>query len=153
MVESGFLSEAQMSDSARTEPPAHEPSSVKDAKWWLHKFADNTVPVVIASLIVGTCVYQIEEARYKDITDGLRTQIGTQVETIQGQAATIKNEDATIAQLREQLKGTSPELAAIQETGMRYAPDCRTFVQGGELFRRKISDEPSLNKWMTDANS
>lgn len=154
MVESGFLSEAQMSDSARTEAPAHEPSSVKDAKWWLHKFSDNTVPVVIASLIVGTCVYQIEEARYKDITDGLRTQIGTQVATIQGQAATIKNEDATITQLREQLKGRSPELAAIQANRDEIRAGLQNFyVQGGELFRRKISDEPSLNKWMTDANS
>ena len=115
-----------MSDSARTEAPAHEPSSIKDAKWWLHKIADNTVPVAIASLIVGASVYQIEEVRYKDITDGLRTQIGTQAATIQGQAATIKHEDATIAQLREQLKGTSPELAAIKQTGMRYAPDYRT---------------------------
>ncbi len=81
-----------MPDSARTEATAHEPSSVKDAKWWLHKFADNTVPVVIESIIIGTGVYWIEEARYKDITDGLRTQIGTQVATIQGQAATIKPE-------------------------------------------------------------
>ena len=143
-----------MSDSARTEAPAHEPSSIKDAKWWLHEIADNTVPVAIASLIVGASVYQIEEVRYKDITDGLRTQIGTQAATIQGQAATIKHEDATIAQLREQLKGTSPELAAIQANRDEIRAGLQNFyVQSGELFRRKISDEPSLNKWITDANS
>jgi hypothetical protein len=136
-----------MLNSAKTEAPAHEPSSVKDAKWWLHKIADNAVPIVIASVVAGTFVYQFEEARYKDITDGLHTQNGTQ-------AATIKNEDATITQLREQLKGTSPELAAIQANRDKIRGALQNFyVQGGELFRRKVSDEPSLNKWLNDANS
>jgi hypothetical protein len=142
-----------MPDPARTEAPAHEPSSVKDAKWWLHKLADSAVPIIIASVVAGTAVYQFEEARYKDITDGLRTQIGTQAATIQGQAGTIKNEDATITQLREQLKGTSPELAAIQANRDKIRGALQNFyVQGGELFRRKVSDEPSLNKWVNDGN-
>ena len=98
-------------------------------------------------MIAGTFVYQFEEARYKDITDGLRTQNGTQAATIQGQAATI-------TQLREQLKGTSPELAAIQANRDRIRGALQNFyVQGGELFRRKVSDEPSLNKWLNDGNS
>jgi hypothetical protein len=76
------------------------------------------------------------------------------VATIQGHAATIKNEDATIAQLREQLKGTSPELAAIQANRDAFRIGLQNFyMRGGELFRRKISDEPSLNQWMTDVNS
>ena len=143
-----------MPDSVRTETLIPEPSSVKDAKWWFHKISESAVPIMLVSVFVGMAVYQIEETRYKDITEGFRTQIGTQAATIQGQAATIKNEDATIAQLREQLNGTSPELAAIQANRDYVRAGLQSFyVRGGELFRRKVSDEPTLNKWITDANA
>ena len=56
--------------------------------------------------------------------------------------------------MREQLKGTSPELAAIRANRDKIRGALQNFyVQGGELFRRKVSDEPSLNKWLNDGNS
>ncbi len=143
-----------MSDSVRTEATTHEPSSVKDAKWWLHKIADSAIPVIIASGIAGTAIYQLEDIRYKDITDGLRTQIGTQAATIQGQAATIKNEDATIAQLREQLKGTSPQLAAIQANRDAIRSQLQKFyIEGAGLFNRPVSSDADVQKLQADTTT
>ena len=91
-------------------------------------------------MVAGTFVYQFEEARYKDITDGLRTQNGTQ-------AATIKNEDATITQLREQLKGTSPELAAIQANRDKISRRVAEFLRArwrafpAQGFRRAVVEQ------------
>jgi uncharacterized coiled-coil protein SlyX len=143
-----------MSNSATTEPPAHEPSALKDAKWTVHKVVENWLPIVFVSLSFGGLVFWGQKIRYKDKMDGLNNQIGTQNATIQEQSATIQNQSATIAQLREQLKGTSPELAAIQANRDTIRAGLKAFyIRGGEIFRRKVVDEPTMNNWVNDANS
>ncbi len=150
----GYLCVGHMTESAITETSHHEPSALKDARWALQKVYENGLPILFVSAILCGLVFWVQEIRYKDKMDGLNNQIGTQKATIQEQSATIQNQSATIAQLREQLKGTSPELAAIQANRDQIRAGLKSFyVRGGELFRRKVSDEPSLNQWTADANA
>ena len=68
--------------------------------------------------------------------------------------ATIGTKDGLIGQLQEELKGTSPQLAAIQAGRDKIRKQLQMYyVQGGDLLNRNIGTKEEMTKFIEDANA
>ena len=68
--------------------------------------------------------------------------------------STIQNQSTTIEQLQDELKGTSPQLAAIQAGRDRIRQKLQEFyVQGGVLFNRGILKPEDIKSYGFEADA
>jgi hypothetical protein len=56
---------------------SHDPSGVRDIKWWSLQLHENWVSFTVLGVVVGGAIFGMQDLRYKDIVEGLKTQIGT----------------------------------------------------------------------------
>lgn len=105
------------------------------------------VAFLVTSALLATGVYFYEKNHYDEKIENLD---GVQ----KTNEATIRNQQAQLDQLREELKGTSPQLAAIQANRDRIRKKLQEYyVKGSELFNRHITSDDEVNKLSSDVQS
>ena len=110
-----------------------------------------TAPVafLVTSCVLAAIVYWWMGTRYGDQISDLQITLGTKDATIKKQGVdshyqelTVTNLQNTITQLQEQLKGASPQLAALQANRDKIRKQLQLFyILGGDLLSRSVSDQ------------
>jgi hypothetical protein len=104
------------------------------------------VAFIATAAVMAVGFHWFENKQHTDEVGGLRTIIGTH-------EATIKNQETTIAQLQEQLKGISPQLAAIQAGRDKIRRQLQQFyITSGELLYRQPKTDDDVDQLERDAD-
>jgi hypothetical protein len=134
--------------------PVEVPELVRFAHWaWNHLLGEGQMirraplALIILSAIIASGLHWLDNKSHNEEVSSLDNVISTKDATIQkqdenerSQATTISSLQNTIAQLNEELKGTSPQLAAIQASRDEIRKHLqRSYVEGGELWNRAIT--------------
>jgi hypothetical protein len=134
------------------EPP-EAPEWLKTVQWFVHHFTREgqmirqaPVAFIVTSVLTAWGFHWFENKQHADEVSGLKTVVATH-------EATMKNQEATITQLQDQLRGTSPQLAAIQAGRDKIRAKLQEFyTTSGELVERKIETEADFDKYESDIN-
>ena len=74
--------------------------------------------------------------------------------TVSSLTSAVSARDGTIGQLQEELRGTSPQLAAIQAGRDKIRTQLQAFyVRGGTLLNRNIQSKDEMPKFIEDTDS
>ncbi len=106
------------------------------------------------AVLLSAGAWYWDQSRYSDRIGNLESAdklaqgtIKSQEIGAQNQSTTIVNLDNTIAQLQEQLKGTSPQLAAIQASRDHIRKQLQQFyISESNLFNRVVANNDDVKK-------
>ena len=103
--------------------------------------------IVLTAVVLAALARWIDSSLYEGKINELEGATATLNATIQSKDATIQNQSNTITQMQEELKGTSPQLAAIQAGRDAIRKQLQDFyVEAGSLYDTPIKNKADLAK-------